>query len=39
VCEQLDLDAPKIAEKIKSMPRRGNRKIAPWYFSKQIAHA
>ncbi len=39
VCEQLDLDAPKIAEKIKCMPRRGNRKVAPWYFSKQIVHA
>lgn len=39
VCEQLDLDTPRIAEKIKNMPRRGNRKVAPWYFSKQIAHA
>jgi hypothetical protein len=39
VCEQLDLDVPKIADKIRSMPRRGTRKVAPWYFSKQIAHA
>jgi hypothetical protein len=35
LCEQLDLDANKIARHIKSMPRRGNRKIAPWYFSKE----
>jgi hypothetical protein len=35
VCEQLDLDPRKIAKKIKSMPRRGNRKIAPWYFAKE----
>jgi hypothetical protein len=34
VCEQLDLDPKRIAEKIKSMPRRGNRKVAPWYFTK-----
>jgi hypothetical protein len=39
VCEQLDLDAPKIAEKIRTMPRRGTRKVAPWYFSKQVVHA
>ena len=35
ICEQLDLDARKISEKIKAMPRRGNRKIAPWYFAKE----
>jgi hypothetical protein len=34
VCEQLDLDAKQIAEKIRAMPRRGNRKVAPWYFSR-----
>lgn len=39
VCEQLDLDPGKIAEKIRAMPRRGNRKVAPWYFSKQVVHA
>jgi len=39
VCEQLDLDPVKIAEKIRAMPRRGNRKVAPWYFSKQVVHA
>jgi hypothetical protein len=35
VCEQLDLEPRKIASKIKAMPRRGNRKIAPWYFAKE----
>lgn len=39
VCEQLDLDCFKIAEKIRAMPRRGNRKVAPWYFSKELAIA
>ena len=34
LCEHLDLDMYKISEKIRAMPRRGNRKIAPWYFSK-----
>jgi len=37
VCEQLDLDPFRIAEKIRTMPRRGNRKIAPWYFTKKLA--
>jgi len=39
VCEQLDLDTSKIAGKIRSMPRRGNRKVAPWYFQKTAASA
>ena len=34
VCEQLDLDPKRISQKIKAMPRRGSRKIAPWYFAK-----
>jgi len=34
VCEQLDLDSKRISSKIKAMPRRGNRKVAPWYFTK-----
>ena len=37
ICDQLDLDIPKIAEKIRSMPRRGDRKVAPWYFSKKAS--
>jgi len=39
VCEQLDLDTYKIANKIRSMPRRGTRKVAPWYFQKNAASA
>lgn len=39
VCEQLDLDQVKIASKIRSMPRRGNRKVAPWYFMKAMSAA
>jgi hypothetical protein len=38
ICEQLDLDTYRIAAKIRSMPRRGNRKVAPWYFSKSIVN-
>jgi hypothetical protein len=39
VCEQLDLDTFKVAHKIRSMPRRGSRKVAPWYFAKETVHA
>lgn len=35
LCEQLDLDHKRIERKIKAMPRRGNKKIAPWYFAKE----
>ena len=38
VCEQLDLDMYQISSKIRQMPRRGNRKVAPWYFSKSIVN-
>ncbi len=37
VCEQLDLDRNKISQKIRSMPRRGARKVAPWYFQKSAS--
>ena len=39
ICEQLDLDRKKISSKIRVMPRRGNKKVAPWYFSKSIMSA
>jgi hypothetical protein len=39
ICEQLDLETRNIAEKIRAMPRRGSRKIAPWYFTKEAATA
>jgi hypothetical protein len=35
VCEQLDLDPLRISTKVRAMPRRGSRKVAPWYFTKQ----
>jgi len=35
ICEQLDLDAPQVSELIKNMPKRGNRRVAPWYFKEE----
>ncbi len=32
VCHQLDLNSLKIRDKIRNMPKRGHRRIAPWYF-------
>ncbi|MEZ4753693.1 MAG: hypothetical protein R3A13_05205 [Bdellovibrionota bacterium] len=34
ICEQLDLDIEQTAEKIRQMPKRGSRRVAPWYFAK-----
>jgi hypothetical protein len=34
LCQQLDLDMDKIASQIKAMPKRGNRRVAPWYFNE-----
>ena len=34
LCEQLDLEPERIAAAVKAMPKRGKRKIAPWYFMK-----
>lgn len=34
ICRELDLDVKRIAEKIHQMPKRGNRRVAPWYFRK-----
>ncbi len=34
VCQQLDLDMKEIAKTIAAMPKRGSRKVAPWYFAK-----
>ena len=30
ICQQLDLDLSTISEKVKSMPKRGTSRIAPW---------
>ena len=35
VCSQLDLNSKEVAEIIKAMPKRGNQRIAPWYFNKK----
>jgi hypothetical protein len=32
VCEGLDLDAARVAAFIRALPKRGTRRIAPWYF-------
>ena len=34
ICRELDLDVKKIAQKISEMPKRGSRRVAPWYFLK-----
>lgn len=33
--KELDLDLDMVVNKIRSMPRRGNQRIAPWYFERQ----
>jgi hypothetical protein len=35
LCEQLDLDPVKVTNTIKAMPRRGDRRVAPWYFARE----
>jgi hypothetical protein len=32
VCEGLDLDPQRVAAFVRALPKRGNRRIAPWYF-------
>ena len=39
VCRELDLEPAHIAQKISEMPRRGDRRIAPWYFMKHQEQA
>lgn len=34
LCEQLDLDPQKTAGIIKQIPRRGMRRVAPWYVNR-----
>jgi hypothetical protein len=38
ICEELDLDPLSIAAKIRLMPKRGARKVAPWYFADYGAY-
>lgn len=35
LCQQLDLDPVYVAETVKNMPKRGHRRVAPWYFMKR----
>lgn len=39
VCEHLDLEPERIAAIIHDMPKRGNRRVAPWYFKEGQAKA
>lgn len=35
ICQQLDLDETFISRTVKAMPKRGKRRVAPWYFMKE----
>ncbi|MCB0331884.1 MAG: hypothetical protein KDD55_00225 [Bdellovibrionales bacterium] len=37
ICQQLDIDVHFVAETIRNMPKRGSRRVAPWYFQKTDA--
>ena len=37
ICLQLDLELDKVRDTIKQMPKRGNRRVAPWYFENYEA--
>lgn len=37
VCHQLDLEPQRIADLIAAMPKRGERRTAPWYFMKEAS--
>lgn len=37
VCHHLDLNTKDILEHIRSMPKRGSNRVAPWYFMKDRA--
>jgi len=37
ICQELDLDYRKTALMIRSIPKRGSRRIAPWYITKAYA--
>ena len=37
ICQQLDLNRTFVAETIKAMPKRGQNRVAPWYFMKNTA--
>ena len=37
VCHQLDLDPQHIAKLVLAMPKRGENRLAPWYFMKEAS--
>lgn len=37
LCHQLDLESKQVRETIQKMPKRGTRRIAPWYFGAESA--
>ena len=39
ICQQLDLDLSTISEKVRTMPKRGNSRIAPWYTMRSEPQA
>ena len=39
VCLQLDLDPSKIREIIRGMPKRGEKRVAPWFWGENGAQA
>jgi len=36
VCQQLDLQPYRVAATVKRMPKRGARRIAPWYWNSGV---
>ena len=36
VCRELDLSPEIVSGVIRAMPKRGNNRIAPWYFSRKL---
>ena len=39
VCRELDLNPKGVAGTIRAMPKRGNNRIAPWYFARKTGEA
>lgn len=35
ICRELDLIPHAVSEMIRAMPKRGNNRIAPWYFTRK----
>lgn len=34
ICEALDIDLETVRRRVREMPRRGDKKVAPWYFTR-----